>query len=73
MRQFSTAATYTHTRVALKDAISASGLGVVDVHFSNIYNREEFRKHSYTADVAEGVITRLAFTGYSYALIQLAG
>ncbi|MCZ6671411.1 MAG: type II 3-dehydroquinate dehydratase [Verrucomicrobia bacterium] len=65
-------AAYTHTSVALRDAISASGLRVIEVHISNIYSREEFRKHSYTAAVAEGVITGLGFNGYSYALQQLA-
>lgn len=65
-------AAYTHTSVALRDAISASGIRVVEVHISNIYNREDFRKHSYTAPVCEGVITGLGFNGYSYALKQLA-
>jgi 3-dehydroquinate dehydratase II len=65
-------AAYTHTSVALRDAISASGLRVVEVHISNIYKREDFRKHSYTAPVCEGVITGLGFNGYSYALKQLA-
>ena len=65
-------AAYTHTSVAMRDAISASGLRVVEVHISNIYSREEFRKHSYTAPVCEGVITGLGFNGYSYALLQLA-
>ena len=65
-------AAYTHTSVALRDAISASGLRVVEVHISNIYSREDFRKHSYTAAVAVGVITGLGFDGYSYALSHLA-
>jgi 3-dehydroquinate dehydratase II len=65
-------AAYTHTSVALRDAISASGLRVVEVHISNIYKREDFRKHSYTAPVCEGVITGLGFNGYSYTLKQLA-
>ena len=65
-------AAYTHTSVAMRDAISASGIRVVEVHISNIYSREEFRKHSYTAPVCEGVITGLGFNGYSYALKQLA-
>jgi 3-dehydroquinate dehydratase II len=66
-------AAYTHTSVAMRDAISASGLRVVEVHISNIYSREDFRKHSYTAPVCEGVITGLGFNGYSYALQQLVG
>jgi 3-dehydroquinate dehydratase-2 len=65
-------AAYTHTSIALRDAISASGIRVVEVHISNIYSREEFRKHSYTAPVCEGVITGLGFNGYSFALQQLA-
>ncbi len=65
-------AAYTHTSVALRDAVSASGLRVIEVHISNIYGREEFRKHSFTAPVCEGVITGLGFNGYSYALQQLA-
>ena len=66
-------AAYTHTSVAMRDAISASGIEVIEVHISNIYSREEFRKHSYTAPVCKGVITGLGFDGYSYALQQLAG
>lgn len=66
-------AAYTHTSVAIRDAISASGLRVIEVHISNIYSREDFRKHSVTAPVCEGVITGLGFNGYSYALLHLAG
>jgi len=65
-------AAYTHTSVALRDAISASGLRVVEVHISNIYAREDFRKNSYTAAVAVGVITGLGLNGYSYALSHLS-
>jgi 3-dehydroquinate dehydratase II len=65
-------AAYTHTSIALRDAISACGIRVIEVHISNIYSREEFRKHSYTAPVCEGVITGLGFNGYSYAPQQLS-
>ena len=65
-------AAYTHTSVAMRDAISASGIDVIEVHISNIYSREEFRKHSYTAPVCKGVITGLGFNGYSYALKELS-
>lgn len=66
-------AAYTHTSVALRDAISASGLPVIEVHISNVYKREEFRHKSFTAGVSVGVISGLGFDGYSYALQYLAG
>ncbi|MDX2109153.1 MAG: type II 3-dehydroquinate dehydratase [Verrucomicrobiota bacterium] len=59
---------FTHTSVALRDAIAGSGLTAVEVHISNIYQREEFRHHSYTAPVCKGVITGLGFHGYVSAL-----
>jgi 3-dehydroquinate dehydratase-2 len=54
----------THTSVALRDALAGSGLSVVEVHISNIYKREEFRRHSLTAPAAIGVITGLGLEGY---------
>jgi len=66
------AAAYTHTSVALRDAVAGSGLKVVEVHISNIYKREEFRHHSYTASMAVGMISGLGLKGYSYALEFLA-
>ncbi len=57
---------YTHTSVALRDAIASTGIIAVEVHLSNIYRREEFRKHSYISGVAAGQIT--GFGPESYLL-----
>ena len=59
---------YTHTSVALADAIAAIGIPVVEVHISNTYAREEFRKTSLTASKCVGCITGLGLTGYELAL-----
>jgi 3-dehydroquinate dehydratase-2 len=63
---------YSHTSVAIHDAIRAVGLPVVEVHLSNIHAREEFRHHSYVSPVALGVICGLGATGYKLALSALA-
>lgn len=63
---------YTHTSVALRDAILGSGAKVVEVHISNTYKREEFRHKSYTAPVSAGVIIGLGLYGYQAALEFLA-
>ncbi len=61
-------AAYTHTSVAIRDAILSSGLPVVEVHISNIYKREEFRQHSYVSGVALGVVSGLGTNGYVLGL-----
>ncbi|EDY80508.1 3-dehydroquinate dehydratase, type II [Verrucomicrobiia bacterium DG1235] len=68
-------AAYSHTSVALRDAISGAGLPVVEVHISNIHARERFRHHTHTAVVSRGVITGLGTDGYrlaARALLELA-
>jgi 3-dehydroquinate dehydratase-2 len=63
---------YTHTSVALRDALIASELPIVEVHLSNLYRREEFRHRSLVADIALGQITGLGAIGYELALRALA-
>lgn len=64
---------YTHTSVALADAIAAIDIPVVEVHISNIYAREEFRKQSLTATKCVGCITGLGLKGYELALQYFLG
>lgn len=61
-------AAFTHTSVALRDAILAVNIPFIEVHLSNIHKRETFRHHSYFSDVAIGVICGLGAAGYEYAL-----
>ncbi|MDE2833171.1 MAG: type II 3-dehydroquinate dehydratase [Bacteroidota bacterium] len=65
------AGAYTHTSVALRDAISSVSLPVVEVHISNIYARESFRKHSFLAPVCRGQISGLGTDGYRLAVLWL--
>ena len=65
-------AAYTHTSVAILDALKAVGLPVVEVHLSDIQSREEFRRHSYVSLVAAKTICGLGFEGYRKALEYLA-
>jgi 3-dehydroquinate dehydratase-2 len=64
---------YTHTSVALRDAIAAVELPTIEVHLSNLYTREGFRRESLTAPVCAGVIMGLGAASYSLALHALAG
>jgi 3-dehydroquinate dehydratase II len=64
---------YTHTSVALRDAISSTGIPTVETHISNIYRREEFRKHSYISAVAAGQITGFGPDSYLLALRAAVG
>jgi 3-dehydroquinate dehydratase-2 len=59
---------YTHTSVALRDALLAVKIPFIEVHLSNIHGRESFRRHSYFSDAALGVITGLGAHGYELAL-----
>lgn len=65
------AAAYTHTSVAIGDAVAAIGVPVFEVHLSNIFAREEFRHHSYISAAAKGVICGFGALGYKMALTAL--
>lgn len=65
-------AAYTHTSIAIRDALLGLACPFVEVHISNIFARETFRHHSYCSDLALGTITGLGGDGYLYALDALA-
>lgn len=59
---------FSHTSIAIRDALLATNLPIVEVHITNIFSRESFRKHSYISDIANGVISGLGTYGYQAAL-----
>ena len=59
---------FTHSSIALRDALSGINIPFIEVHISNIYSREDFRQKSYLSDIAEGVISGLGTEGYELAL-----
>lgn len=61
-------AAFTHTSIALRDALAASDIPFIEVHLSNVHAREAFRQHSYFSDLAQGVICGLGPDGYEFAL-----
>ncbi len=61
-------AAFTHTSVALRDALSGVDIPFIEIHLSNIHAREKFREHSYFSDIASGVISGLGAHGYELAL-----
>ena len=61
-------AAFTHTSVALRDALAATDIPFIEIHLSNTHAREEFRKHSYFSDLAQGVICGLGAQGYEFGL-----
>lgn len=64
-------AAFTHTSVALRDALLAVNIPFIEVHLSNVHARETFRQHSYFSDIARGVICGLGAQGYLFALQAL--
>jgi 3-dehydroquinate dehydratase-2 len=60
---------FTHTSISIRDAILGTDISFIEIHISNIFSREEFRKESYFSDIAEGVISGLGFKGYELALV----
>jgi len=66
------AAAYTHTSIAIMDALKMTGLPIIEVHITNVFAREEYRHHSYISPVATGVICGCGVEGYTLALRALA-
>ena len=67
------AGAYTHTSVALHDAIKGAGVTVIELHISNVHAREAFRHHSYLSPVATGVMAGFGVQGYALAISAIAG
>jgi 3-dehydroquinate dehydratase-2 len=66
------AGAYTHTSLALHDAIKGAGVRLIELHISNVHAREEFRHHSWISPVAQGVILGFGIQGYALAIAALA-
>ena len=66
-------AAYTHTSIAIRDAFLATQLAFIELHLSNVYAREDFRKHSYLSDIAVGVIGGFGINSYRLALDAAIG
>lgn len=64
-------AAFTHTSVAIRDALKGVDIPFIEIHLSNVHNRESFRKHSYFSDIACGVISGLGAHGYELALAAI--
>ena len=67
------AGAYTHTSVALHDAIKGTGITLIELHISNVHARETFRHHSYISPAAKGVLAGFGVNGYALAIAGLAG
>ena len=65
-------AAFTHTSVAILDALNACDIPIIEVHISNVHKRESFRHHSYVSGVASGVIVGCGTQGYAFALQRIA-
>lgn len=62
---------WTHTSIALRDALSVPEVPIIEVHISNVHAREEFRRHSYVSGIAAGVIAGFGIRGYEFAIRHL--